>query len=39
VAGSHPDLHDSIITYLREFMQMNLPDPYFVSPPAASRFS
>jgi hypothetical protein len=26
-----PDLHDSILTYLREFVQAKLPPPYFVA--------
>jgi hypothetical protein len=26
-----PDLHDSMVAYLREFVQANLPDPYFAA--------
>jgi hypothetical protein len=26
-----PDLHDSMVTYLREFVQARLPEPYFVA--------
>jgi hypothetical protein len=26
-----PDLHDSLVTYLREFVQAKLPTPYFVA--------